>query len=683
VHGDDGNGTPLTLDATTKWNNNDEDPLGVSRSNLPPGLTNGVDCVSLFPSVGTEEDNAKYNGPTTAATRSDWLNRINNHSNWITDDGTAYDITPTSYDASGSFTVNTPSTAPEISLIGNSQTITDGDDSPSTSDDTDFGTIDLTATSTATFIVENSGSATLSLSGNPIVDITGADSDQFAVTVQPPSSVTFGPGSEDFEVEFDPTSVGVKSATISIDSDDSDENPYTFAIQATATTTPEAYLNTVTNIDFESGSLSADVFNGFVESSVTFNIGESEGNYNLTPIEISGTQAANTATFSVSEDISGLSPNTQYFYEIYIEANGNATSEEGDFTTNPANAEAYTSTVTNITGFSASITFQVYNGNTFSSATIFYGEDENNLDLSQEFSGNNIAASTSTLTLSQNLTNLNPTSTYYYEIVHGNVNNSATSNSATFQTGFGNPTIEITEITPSASFTDVSFDAFNAEQSATITYWVTQTEGVYNASNSFSYDNNPYAANSATQTLDQTIGDLTVASEYFYYFEIVNANSSASTSEMSFWTLSEKPEHSNTFYQIGEELTTIELGFESLNNSGADGYIILQSATTPSEYPENGTEYNEEQSLGNATIAKIITDKTWTSTTITDLPKEKSYIFTLVPYNWDEENTETYNYNVTNPRTVTGFTIPTLGEWFLVFAGSLLLIGVWYVRRMV
>lgn len=574
------------------------------------------------------------------------------------------------------------SSAPEMSVLGNSQTITNGDDTPNTTDDTDFGIFDLSETSTATFTVENSGSATLSLDGSPIVDITGADSDQFSVTVQPPNSVTFGPGEEDFEVEFNPTSVGQKIAEITIDNDDSDENPYNFTIRASATTTPEAYLNTVTNIDFESASITADIFNGFVESSVTFNYGETQGSLDQF-VAISGTQAANTATFSVSEDITGLLPNTTYYYDIYIEANGNNTSSEGDFTTNLANAEAYSNTVTNITGFSASITFDVYNGNTFSSATIFYGEDENNLDLSQEYSGNNIAASTSTLTLSQNLTNLNPTSTYYYEIVHENANNSATSSSSSFETGFGNPTISINSLTPNAESADVNFDAFNAEQTATITYWVTQTESVYNASNSFSYDNNPFAANSATQTLDQTIGDLTVASEYFYYFEIDNGLSSASTTEASFWTLSEQPSYSNTFYQIGRENTTIELGFESLTSNGSHSYILLRSNSTPTELPSNSTTYSEGATIGNATIEAIISSASQTSTTITDLARESNFIFTLIPFNVGE-NEATAHYLTDDAPTVSGFTIPTLGEWGMIaFGGLMLVVGTWYVRRTV
>ncbi len=99
VHGDDGNGTPLSLDATTGWNNNAVSPMGTARSNVPVGLTNGVNCVSLFPSIGTESDNARYNG-TLTGTSTALRALINDRTNWVNDNATAYNITPGSYSPS-------------------------------------------------------------------------------------------------------------------------------------------------------------------------------------------------------------------------------------------------------------------------------------------------------------------------------------------------------------------------------------------------------------------------------------------------------------------------------------------------------------------------------------------------------------------------------------------------------
>ncbi|MDB4175640.1 hypothetical protein N9766_04725, partial [Flavobacteriaceae bacterium] len=98
VQGDDGNGTPITLDFTTKWNSALLTPLGTQRSELPAGLTNGTNCVSLFPVIGTEEDNAKYTG-TLTGTANFIRSEINDYTNWTSNNSTAFAILPSDYTA--------------------------------------------------------------------------------------------------------------------------------------------------------------------------------------------------------------------------------------------------------------------------------------------------------------------------------------------------------------------------------------------------------------------------------------------------------------------------------------------------------------------------------------------------------------------------------------------------------
>jgi hypothetical protein len=586
--------------------------------------------------------------PTTVGTQTASISITNDDS----------DENPYNFDVEGEVLATNPS----ITLLNGSSASFAEDASPEASNGTDFGTLNLTADATSTFTIENNGSATLDITDYNII---GDDAGEFNFAVNPPSSVTFGPGEADFEVQFDPTSVGIKSATVSIENDASDDGTFTFGIQGTATTTPAAWINTVTNIDFESASITADIFNGFFESSVTFNYGTTSGALDEF-VAISGTQAANDATFTVSEDITGLDPNTEYFYEIYVDANGTNTSDEGTFTTDPANAEAYINSESNITGFSASISFDVYNGNTFSSASILYGTTQGSYTGTQEYGSNPISASTTTLTLGQNLTNLNPTTTYYYVIVNENREFSATSTEGTFETGFGNPTIDLISLAPSHNGTSITFDAFNADQSSTITYRLGTTSGVYNQNQE--YSQNPFAANSSNQTLTDEI-PLNAETEYFLSLQIENANASASTSETSFWTLSEPPTHSNTFYQIGEEDTQIELAYKSLADNGSDGYIILRSTSVPNTYPSNSNTYNIGATLGNSEIVDIIEaseNPNLTSSTLTGLPKERSYIFTLIPYNSNGTDEETTNYLTQDAPTVSGYTIPTLGEWGMI-----------------
>jgi hypothetical protein len=118
--------------------------------------------------------------------------------------------------------------SPEMNVLGNGTSIVDGDVTPDTADDTDFGSV-LTCSGTIvkTFTIENIGTSDLTLT-TPFT-VTGAG---FSVSL-PLATVIPSLGSTTFDVTFDPSVDGVTAGTISIANDDSDENPYNFSIQGT------------------------------------------------------------------------------------------------------------------------------------------------------------------------------------------------------------------------------------------------------------------------------------------------------------------------------------------------------------------------------------------------------------------------------------------------------------------
>ena len=125
--------------------------------------------------------------------------------------------------------------APEMSVEGNSVEIADGDSSPSTADHTDFGSADIASdTVVRTFTINNTGSANLTLSDTPIIAVGGTNAADFTVTADATTPVAAS-GNTTFQVTFNPSATGVRSATLSIANDDSDENPYNFSIQGTGT----------------------------------------------------------------------------------------------------------------------------------------------------------------------------------------------------------------------------------------------------------------------------------------------------------------------------------------------------------------------------------------------------------------------------------------------------------------
>ncbi|MEM7390834.1 MAG: DUF2341 domain-containing protein, partial [Verrucomicrobiota bacterium] len=119
---------------------------------------------------------------------------------------------------------------PEIGVLGtNGAVIADNDFTPSVADGTDFGTNSaFMGSSVHIFSITNLGGSTLNLSGSPRVDVIG-DTPEFLVTAQPGASV----GSNSvttFTMTFDPSGIGTFTARVSIANNDTNENPYEFAV---------------------------------------------------------------------------------------------------------------------------------------------------------------------------------------------------------------------------------------------------------------------------------------------------------------------------------------------------------------------------------------------------------------------------------------------------------------------
>ncbi len=109
---------------------------------------------------------------------------------------------------------------PEIDIAQSGTPIADGGTY-------DFADHALNSNTDAVFTLANSGPADLTLT-TPI-SISGVNANQFSIQVQPVSPVSAS-GQTTFTIRFHPTSAGVKTATISIASNDENENPYDLTI---------------------------------------------------------------------------------------------------------------------------------------------------------------------------------------------------------------------------------------------------------------------------------------------------------------------------------------------------------------------------------------------------------------------------------------------------------------------
>jgi hypothetical protein len=99
----------------------------------------------------------------------------------------------------------------------------------------DFGAVTIPANSAdITFTISNTGSLPLALTGSPSkISLLGGNSSDFTVSQSSvPASLASGE-STTFTIRFTPSAVGIRSTTLVIASDDTDENPYTITLTGT------------------------------------------------------------------------------------------------------------------------------------------------------------------------------------------------------------------------------------------------------------------------------------------------------------------------------------------------------------------------------------------------------------------------------------------------------------------
>ncbi|MEO7310396.1 MAG: FG-GAP-like repeat-containing protein [Chitinophagaceae bacterium] len=139
---------------------------------------------------------------------------------------------------------------PEIAILGNNNIINDGDNTPSLSDNTDFGNAGATNLNRV-FVIRNTGAGKLTVS---TILARGGDSSMFRISgINFPVVIAAG-DSTHFTLGFLPVSTGNKSTSIVISNDDCDESTYNFTASATAVATAPVLGSYTTNGAIDIGS---------------------------------------------------------------------------------------------------------------------------------------------------------------------------------------------------------------------------------------------------------------------------------------------------------------------------------------------------------------------------------------------------------------------------------------------
>lgn len=117
-----------------------------------------------------------------------------------------------------------------MNVLGNGQSITNGDNTPTPTDWTDIGTSTWgEIAATREFTITNSGSGQLLLTGNPRVVVSG---DQGISAFSQPAAAIPPGGVSTFQIGHLAVTCGVRRATVSLGNNDASGNPFTFSVQS-------------------------------------------------------------------------------------------------------------------------------------------------------------------------------------------------------------------------------------------------------------------------------------------------------------------------------------------------------------------------------------------------------------------------------------------------------------------
>jgi hypothetical protein len=168
------------------------------------------------------------------------------------------------------------SNAQEIDVLGNGAIINDGGaGTPAVNNLTNFGsTNELGGTITKSFVIRNVAAGNLNIGA---FTFAGANPADFTLTRVPAATIPNGQ-STTFEVTFNPSAIGVRTATISFVNNDANENPFNFNLSGTGSNFPtQSHTVYYENFEETNGGWASSGVNGSWTWTNTIHRGE--GNF--------------------------------------------------------------------------------------------------------------------------------------------------------------------------------------------------------------------------------------------------------------------------------------------------------------------------------------------------------------------------------------------------------------------
>jgi hypothetical protein len=380
-----------------------------------------------------------------------------------------------------------------------------------------------------------------------------------------------------------------------------------------------------------------------------------------------------TGTYNIN--LSNLQPETYYTYRAYATNTAGTGYSYGtnSFWTYSAEPSGYPASFTAVTNSTTQIQLNFSAPNTlsncdgylikmsYSSTPSNLPQDGNSYSISS-FNGYEsvCAIITNGSATSELIGNLNPGHLYYFAVIpfNWNGNNSETFN---YRTQASIPTANAYTIVPPSLTTSqpasTAISSTTADITGNITYLGSDSNAttrgicykIYASGDPETTDSTKFQTGSfGTGSFTLTLTGLIAESRYkFRAYALNSAGTGYGSVSYDFYTLSTEPSaHAASFTATANSTTQIDLSFSAASTlTNADGYIIImKQGSAPASLPADGSAYSTGTVIGDATVAAYINNTSSTSTSIYGLNPGLNYYFKLIPFNWDQNNSLTFNY---------------------------------------
>jgi hypothetical protein len=290
-----------------------------------------------------------------------------------------------------------------------------------------------------------------------------------------------------------------------------------------------------------------------------------------TLVTLAGPNATGTTDTNFSVNLTGLTQNTTYEYNIRaVNSQGNTFSTALFFTTTAVGVPVISSvSVSNITSTTATVNFSLNSGGIAAPTTINYGTSATALTSTTQ---GPIVTSTNAALQSVNLNALIPNTTYFYQVTSVNTNGLASSSVNSFTTpatsGPAITNVSTSNVTFNSATVNFNLNAFGSATNYVVEY-STDIIGNYTPVT----PGGTTAANTSTPFTVQISG-LNSSTQYFVRVRATNAANQVTTSnEVSFTTL-----NSINLTNIGVSnvtATTAQINY-TLNTNGTNAFIEIR-----------------------------------------------------------------------------------------------------------